>query len=110
MCILPEGLGKELKMMKQRIIPGIDMLTSCAVQAETVLWDGTHSDIANRTSNINSTNNRTGSDTVWNTTDQPIDSDFESVTNRVPVGAREFMHLMIELVEEDIHLTVLLLP
>ena len=47
---------------------------SLAVQAATVLWDGSSSDITNLTSNMNSPGVWTGSDTVWNTTDEMIDS------------------------------------
>jgi hypothetical protein len=61
-------------MIKHRTILGIALLMSCTAQAETVLWDGTSSDITNLTSNINSPNNWTESDTVWNTTDKTIDS------------------------------------
>ena len=61
-------------MTRKRTIFGMLLLMSCAVQAATVLWDGTHSDITNLTSNINSPNDWTESDTVWNTTDQTIDS------------------------------------
>ncbi len=47
---------------------------SCAASAATVLWDGTRSDITNLLFNINAPNNWTESDTVWNTTDETIDS------------------------------------
>ncbi|VGO18383.1 discoidin domain-containing protein [Pontiella sulfatireligans] len=61
-------------MIKKRTLFGMLLLMSCAAPAATVLWDGTRSDITNLTSNINSPNNWTESDTVWNTTDQTIDS------------------------------------
>ncbi len=62
------------------------LLVSCAVQAATVLWDGTSSDITNLPSNINSLNNWTESDTVWNTTDEAIDSPGTQADIRMAMG------------------------
>ena len=72
--------------LKESTISAAVLIVALAAQAETVLWDGTHSDITNLSSNVSSPNDWAESDTVWNTTDETIDSPGAQADIRLAMG------------------------
>jgi hypothetical protein len=67
-------------------ISAVLLLMALVAQAETVLWDGTHSDITNLSFSVSSPNDWTESDTVWNTTDETVDSPGTQADIRLAMG------------------------